>query len=88
MTNTRERLQALQAEAGRQHIRFENRKQHRAARSKAINGSARKKVADVLVPAAHRRALEGPRERRRGRELTENIPIIQLSIHLFYACCW
>ncbi|MCY4635087.1 MAG: hypothetical protein OXG04_11400 [Acidobacteria bacterium] len=35
--NTRERLQELQAEAGRQHSGVENRRRRRTARSKAIN---------------------------------------------------
>ena len=37
MTNTRERLQELQAEAGKQHSGVENRRRRRTARSKAIN---------------------------------------------------
>ena len=56
MTNARERLQALQAEAGTQHIRFENRKQRRATRSKAINGA----IALMALAAAGAGAAEMP----------------------------
>ena len=39
MTDTRDRLQALQAEADREHSRFENRRQTRTARSKTLNAA-------------------------------------------------
>ena len=39
MMDTQERLQALQAEADRQHSRFENRRQTRTARSKSLNAA-------------------------------------------------